>query len=141
MLLALVLAALARGQADWGRVPGVVWIHLGTVMAALALTPVMLLRRRGDRLHRRLGWVWVAAMFLTALDSMFVRLINWGGFSFIHVLSLWTMIQVPLIVWSARRHQHARHRSAVRGMVAGALLLAGMFTFPFGRLLGMWLFH
>jgi uncharacterized membrane protein len=49
-------------------------------------------------------------------------------------------VQVPLIVFYARRHEWKRHRSAVRAMVAGALLVAGFFTFPFGRLLGTWLF-
>jgi uncharacterized membrane protein len=47
---------------------------------------------------------------------------------------------VILLVWYARRHQVARHRGAVRGMVMGALLVAGFFTFPFGRLMGRWLF-
>ena len=28
----------------------------------------------------------------------------------------------------------------VRGLVIGALLIAGFFTFPFNRLLGSWLF-
>jgi uncharacterized membrane protein len=30
--------------------------------------------------------------------------------------------------------------TAARGMVLGALLVAGFFTFPFGRLMGRWLF-
>jgi len=140
VLLAAVIAAVARGQADWAKIPPSVWGHLATISVALALTPVMLLRRRGDRLHRRLGWVWAASMFGTALISFDVRLINDGGFSFIHLLSAWTIIQVPIIVMSARRHDAVRHRSAVRGMVTGALLIAGFFTFPFNRLLGHWLF-
>ena len=41
---------------------------------------------------------------------------------------------------AARRHQHARHRAVVRSMVAGALLIAGFFTFPLDRLMGHWLF-
>ena len=102
VMLGAVLAALLRGRAEWAEVPGVVWAHLATIVTALALTPVMLLRPRGDRAHRMLGWIWAAAMFLTALDSLFVRLINRGGFSVIHVLSLWTMLQVPLIVLRAR---------------------------------------
>ena len=53
---------------------------------------------------------------------------------------MWTLLQVPVIVLAARRHDVARHRSAVRGMVLGALLIAGFFTFPFNRLLGQWLF-
>jgi len=140
LLLVAVLAALARGYGDWSRVPGVVWAHLATILVALALTPLMLLRRRGDRPHRVLGWVWATSLFLTAAISFFVRTINPGHFSFIHLLSLLTIVQVPLIVFYARRHDWKRHRSAVRGMVAGALLVAGFFTFPFGRLLGSWLF-
>jgi len=140
VLLAAVLAALARGFDEWGRVPAVVWAHIGTILVALVLTPVMLLRPRGDRPHRALGWVWATALFLTAAISFWVREINPGGFSFIHLLSLLTIVQVPLIVFHARRHDWKRHRSAVRGMVTGALLVAGFFTFPFGRLMGTWLF-
>ena len=140
ILLAVVAAALWRGRDEWGEVPPFVWSHIGTIVVAVALTPVMLLRRRGDRLHRRLGWIWVTAMGLTALLTFWIRGLNGGSFSIIHILSAWTLIQVPLIVWAARNHNVARHRSAVRGMVTGALIIAGAFTFPFGRLLGDWLF-
>lgn len=140
LLLAAVLVAVARGRAEWAQVSPLIWGHLLTIMIGLALTPVMLLRRRGDRRHRALGWVWCTAMFLTAVDSLFVRHMNRGDFSVIHILSVWTMIQVPIIVWAARTHRVARHRSAVRDMVTGALLIAGVFVFPFDRLLGHWLF-
>lgn len=140
ILLGFVLVALARGHTSWPRVPAVLWVHLGTMTLALALTPVMLLRRRGDRTHRRIGTIWVLAMLLTALDTFLLRTSNRGSFSIIHLLSLWTVIQVPIIWWSARSHHIPRHRSAVRGMVFGALLIAGFFTFPFDRLLGRWLF-
>jgi uncharacterized membrane protein len=140
VLLGCVLVALAKGHADWPRVPANVWAHLLTIMIALVLTPVMLLRRRGDPLHRRIGWVWITAMILTAAISFTVRNANHGGFSFIHILSVWTLVQVPLIGWSARTHNIRAHRSSVRGMVLGALLIAGFFTFPFNRMLGQWLF-
>ena len=140
LLLAAVLTALARGRGEWGEVPAFVWAHIATIVTALALTPVMLLRRRGDRLHRRLGWVWASAMGVTAASSFGIRGLNQGSLSLIHILSAWTLIQVPLIVWAARTHNVARHRSAVRGMVTGALIIAGIFTFPFDRLMGEWLF-
>ncbi len=139
MLMAIVIAVL-RGMADWAGISGLIWVHLLTIAIALGLTPLILWNRRGDRRHRQLGYVWVSAMALTALVSLGIRLINQGGFSLIHILSVWTLIQVPLIVWSARVHNHRRHRSAVRGMALGALLIAGFFTFPFDRLLGHWLF-
>jgi uncharacterized membrane protein len=140
VLLLMVVTALWRGRDEWHRVPPFVWLHIATIVAAVALTPVMLLRRRGDRLHRRLGWVWSGAMILTAAFSFGVRGINHGGLSFIHLFSVLTLVQVPRIVWSARAHDHRKHRSTVRAMVAFALLTAGFFTFPFGRMLGDWLF-
>ncbi len=140
VLLGTVLIALAKGHADWSRVPAMVWLHLLTIGIALALTPVMLLRRRGDRRHRQLGYVWVVAMGLTALISFAIRGANHGGFSIIHILSAWTLFQVPRIVMFARSHNIVRHRRAVRAMVLGALLIAGFFTFPFDRMLGHWLF-
>ena len=140
ILLACVVTAMVKGRAQWAEIPPLIWPHLISVVVATALTPVMLLRPRGTRSHRQLGWVWVVAMFSTALLSMFVRNVNNGGFSFIHILSVWTMIQVPIIVWSARARNVKRHRYGVRAMVTGALLVAGFFTFPFNRLLGQWLF-
>lgn len=140
LLFVTILFALAKGSAHWGQLPLVVWGHLVTVMTALALTPVMLLRPRGDTTHRMLGRVWVAAMFLTAVESFFVRFSNHGNFSFIHLISAYVVIVTPILWWSARTHRIAAHRSQVRGMVTGALLIAGFFTLPFGRLLGRWLF-
>ncbi len=139
-LLAAVATAVWRGQAEWDAVPGLVWVHIATIVTALVLTPVMLLRRRGDRLHRRLGWIWATAMAATAAATFGIRGLNQGSLSLIHILSAWTLLQVPLIVWAARTHNIARHRSAVRGMVTGALIVAGIFTFPFDRLMGHWLF-
>lgn len=140
LLLLAVAGALARGMADWPRVPALIWLHIATITIALILTPLMLLRRRGDRPHRILGWIWVCALAGTALISFGIRTISPGNLSYIHILSAWTLIQLPIIVLSARRHDHARHRRAIHGMVIGALLIAGFFTFPFGRMMGSWLF-
>lgn len=140
VLLVAVVIALMRGQHEWHLIEPNLWAHLGTMVVALGLTPVMLLRPRGDARHRMLGRIWVTAMFLTALVSLTIRDTNDGGFSLIHILSAWTLLQVPLIYWSARTRNIERHRGSVRGMVLGALLIAGFFTFPFDRLLGHWLF-
>ncbi len=140
------LAAIARGQPQWGRVPPLVWVHLGSILIATGLTPLMLLRRKGTRNHRRLGYVWVGAMLLTAVTSLFFSTrvpggwgVFTGDFSFIHLLSVLVIVQVPRIVIKARAHDRAGHESAVRAVVIGALLIAGFFTFPFNRMLGAWL--
>ena len=147
-MLAVVAVAVARGQADWSRVAPIIWVHLATMAVALALTPAMLVRRKGTPAHRALGYVWVAAMLLSAGASLFFNAraghgrnlgVFSGDFSPIHLLSAYVLVMVPRLVWMAHTHRVAKHRAGIRGMIIGALLIAGFFTFPFGRLLGAWL--
>lgn len=139
VLLAAVITAVLRGRAQWAQVPATVWLHLLTVIVALMLTPVLLWQRRGTRRHRVLGYVWAGAMLLSAIDSLAVRQIARGAFSPIHLLSALVIGAVPLLVLAARRHAVSQHRRTARGLIIGALLIAGFFTFPFERLLGHWL--
>lgn len=139
VLLAVVLVAIARGRPHWGELSAFVWAHLLTILLVLVLTPVNLIRPKGDRPHRVVGWVWCGSLLTTAALSFDIRLINRGGFSPIHILSALTLIAVPRLVLAARRHDIAAHRKGVRTLVIGALLIAGFFTFPFGRQLGTWL--
>ncbi len=148
VMLAAVAVAVARGRADWAQVPPLIWVHLATIAAALALTPVMLLRRKATRSHRVLGYVWVTAMVATAAASLTFKTgapagnhgVFSGDVSPIHILSVVVLVLVPRLVLAARRHDVVAHRRGVRGIVIGAILIAGFFTFPFDRLLGHWLF-
>lgn len=140
VLLAAAVISLAKGYAEWHRLPWQVWLHLSTILTALVITPIMMWRKRGDKMHRILGRVWSIAMFVTAVISFDIRLIGQGSFSYIHLLSVLTVIIVPLLILAARRHNVIAHRKHVRGIVIGALLVAGFFTFPFNRIMGEWLF-
>lgn len=147
LLAAAAIAAIMRGHADWSRVPPLVWLHLAAVLTATLLTPVMLVRRKGDRPHRWLGYAWVGGMMIAAASSLFFNTANpngWGvfsgNFSPIHLLSVFVLVLTPKVVTRARRHDRAGHEAMVRGLVIGGLLVAGFFTFPFQRLLGHWLF-
>lgn len=147
VMLAAVAVAVGRGHADWAQVPPLIWLHLATIAAALGLTPVMLLRRKGSASHRVLGYVWVAAMVATAAVSLVFKTggpagnrgVFTGDISPIHLLSVVVLVMVPRLVLAARRHDVVAHRRGVRGLVIGAILIAGFFTFPFDRLLGHWL--
>jgi uncharacterized membrane protein len=140
ILLFVATVAVVKGQSQWAILPWQLWVHLGTLAIALAITPFILLRKRGNSTHRLFGWIWAICMFTTALISFDLRLMNKGGLSLIHILSVLTLIGVPVLVLSARRHDIRRHRNQARSFVVGALLVAGFFTFPFNRLLGSWLF-
>lgn len=139
LMLLAVGAAIARGAEQWPAIPLLIRCHLVATVAALALTPAILLGRKGDARHRALGYGWVAAMALAAGSSLGIRAFVPGSFSPIHLLSLYVLVGLPRLVLAARRGQIVRHRAMIRGIVSGGLLVAGAFTFPFHRLLGTWL--
>ena len=147
VLAMVAIVAVLRGRAHWDEVPPLVWVHLVSIVVATTLTPVMLIRAKGNRGHRVRGYAWVAAMLLTAMTSLFFNTRVPGGwgvfsgdFSPIHLLSVIVLIMVPRVVIYARAHNRRAHERTVRGIVVGALLIAGFFTFPFDRMLGSWLF-
>ncbi|MDO6413872.1 DUF2306 domain-containing protein [Sphingomonas sp. BIUV-7] len=113
-------------------------LHLATAIPAIPLGAWVLLRRKGDRLHKRLGRLWAVLMMLAALTSFGLTGML-GHLGPIHILSLMVVIGVPRAIRSARRGRIAGH---VRGMtiVYGSTVLAGLFAFLPGLMLGLWLF-
>ena len=138
VMLAAVAVAVGRGRTGWAAVPALIWLHLGLIAVALGLTPVMLLRRKATRSHRILGYVWTAAMVGTAAVSLMFRTgagpgsrgVFTGDVSPIHILSLVVLVMVPRLVLAARRHDIVAHRRGVRGIVIGAILIAGVLHLP-----------
>jgi uncharacterized membrane protein len=114
----------------------VVLTHVVTVLAALIIGTILMLGVKGNLLHRTLGWMWVMFMILTAATSLFIHIINPGAFSFIHIFSALVLIQAPLGVFFAKRHNVKGHRQTMTGLFIGAILVAGFFTFLPGRI--MW---
>jgi len=71
----------------------------------------------------------VLAMSFTALSSFFLTGVNGSWYSFIHALSAWTLISLPLGIMAIRRRNIAQHRKTMTDMFVGAMLVAGLFTF------------
>lgn len=136
-MLGAMGTALIRGQSEWGLLPWPMWVHIVTLAVALVLTPVMLVRPRGDRPHRVLGYVWLSAMITTALVSFLIP--KAGDISPIWILSGLTLFTSVEIWRTARSHNWQKHRFHVRGIVIGGLLIAGFFTFQFGRVFDRWI--
>lgn len=114
----------------------VLQLHILAACLALLIGLVLLVGEKGSGLHRTLGWLWAVAMATVAISSIFIRDINGGVFSWIHLLTGWTLIILPMGLYAARRHRVAAHRRHMTGLFVGALVIAGMFTFLPGRL--MW---
>lgn len=132
-------ASLGRLQApDWALLaaqPRVIQLHLGAAVAALVIGAMLMLMRKGLTFHRTAGWLWVGAMSIVAGSSIFITGVNGDRWSFIHLITGWTLIALPLAVIAARRHDLKRHRRAMMGMFYGGLIIAGALTFIPGRTL------
>ena len=111
-------------------------IHAFVAMAAFGLGLVQLLRAKGDKAHRLLGYAWVAMMIVIAASSFAIHEINqWKGFSWIHLIAVFVLVNVPLAVVHARRGNISTHRKAMLGTFIGGLVVAGAFTFLPGRIM------
>ncbi|MEQ8816069.1 MAG: DUF2306 domain-containing protein [Thalassobaculum sp.] len=118
-----------------------VLLHLVTVLPAAGIGAWLILAsRKGALWHRRLGSLFLALMTVSAISAVFVREINHGGFSWIHLLIPVTLLGVGGGLIAARRHDVRRHKAAMLGLYLGALVIAGAFTLAPGRLLHRVLF-
>jgi uncharacterized membrane protein len=118
------------------RAPLAIQIHLATVIPAFFLgTWLLFFSRKGSLIHRRVGFVYLTLMSVTAITAMFIRSIRPGHLSWIHLFVPLTVWGVFGALWSIRRHDIAGHRRAMYGLYFGALIIAGGFTFYPGRLM------
>jgi uncharacterized membrane protein len=137
--LALAIASTVAHAPDWAllaRQPWVIQLHIAAALTALLLGTVQLLGIKGTGLHRLIGWSWVVAMATVAISSLFIRQINPGSFSWIHLLSGWTLIALPMALFAVRRGRIGSHASGMTWTFVAGLIVAGAFTFLPGRL--MW---
>ena len=116
-------------------------LHAIAAMAAFVLGVVQLAAPKGTLPHRTLGWIWVLLMAVVAASSFRIHQIRLvGPWSPIHLLSIFTLVMLPLGVWRAHRHQVNAHRRTMIGIFTGALVIAGLFTLAPGRIMHTVLF-
>jgi uncharacterized membrane protein len=110
--------------------------HAFAAMAAFVLGLVQFGAPKGTLPHRTIGWIWVLLMAGVALSSFWIHQIRlFGPWSPIHLLSIFTLVMLPLGVWMAHRHRVVAHRSFMIGIFSGALVVAGLFTLLPGRIM------
>jgi uncharacterized membrane protein len=111
-------------------------LHAIAAVAAFALGVVQLAAPKGTLPHRTLGWIWVLLMAVVAASSFWIHQIRLvGPWSPIHLLSILTLVMLPLGVWRAHRHDVNAHRWTMIGIFTGALVIAGAFTLVPGRIM------
>jgi uncharacterized membrane protein len=111
-------------------------LHAFAAMAAFALGVVQFAAPKGTLPHRTLGWIWVGLMASVAISSFGIHQIRLlGPWSPIHLLSIFTLLMLPLAVWKAHRHEVTDHRRIMILLFSGALVIAGLFTLLPGRIM------
>jgi len=111
-------------------------LHAFAAMAAFVLGIVQFAAPKGTLPHRTVGWIWVALMAVVAASSFWIHQIRLvGPFSPIHLLSIFTLLMLPLAIWRAHTHRVAAHRVMMILIFAGALVIAGLFTLLPGRIM------
>ena len=111
-------------------------LHAFAAMAAFVLGLVQFAAPKGTLPHRTIGWIWVLLMAAVAASSFWIHQIRLvGPWSPIHLLSIFTLVMLPLAVWRAHRHRVTDHRRIMIAIFAGALVVAGLFTLLPGRIM------
>lgn len=129
---------------DWALAARLSWIvqmHIFAALSALAIGIVIMLRPKGRGLHTALGWSWVVAMATTAISSLWITDLNGSFWSFVHLLSGWTIVALPMAIFAIRNRKVEQHRRAMTGMFVGGLLVAGALTFIPGRFMFEFFFN
>lgn len=117
--------------------PAVIQVHAFAAMAAVLLGLVQFVAPKGTLPHRQVGWTWVGLMVVVAASSFGITSASNGGrYSWIHGLSAYVLLMLPLAVLAARRGNPGRHRTAMAALFAGGLVIAGAFTMLPGRIMG-----
>ncbi|MEM6760977.1 MAG: DUF2306 domain-containing protein [Pseudomonadota bacterium] len=110
--------------------------HVVMALCALCLGPVALWRKRRDRAHKIIGYVWVmalagAALSSFAIPSSFTSL----GAGPIHLLSVYALLSLGTAMRAIWWGDVARHSVIMAQLYARGVVLAGAFTLLPGRVL------
>ena len=125
--------------------PFAVKLHAFTVVPAFFLGSwLIFVSRKGKRLHRAVGYVYLTLMTVTAITALFIHQIPaidiFYGFGPIHIFSFATLFGVAGALRGAWSHNIRLHRWSMLGVYIGGLLIAGGFALLPGRLMHQVLF-
>ncbi|RNC92171.1 MAG: DUF2306 domain-containing protein [Allomuricauda sp.] len=120
------------------------FIHLITVVPCIILGAFGLLGKKGTKIHKSLGKVYMILMFTTALITLFMPA-HVGNqfldhFGWIHLFSFLTLWTVPTAYIAIRQGKVKKHQQKMVLLYIGAIGIAGGFTLAPGRYLHELLF-
>jgi len=113
--------------------------HFVFAVSALLIGAVQLIGKKGTVQHKLLGRIWVVMMLIICFTSFWIKEVmpngRFGGYSPIHLLSIFVIIQIFLGVYFAKVGNISKHKNCMTYTYIGGLIIVGGFTFSPGRLL------
>lgn len=115
------------------------YLHLATVVPCFVIGTALLLIKKGTRVHKNFGRIYMVLMLITASITLFMpaqvgpRFLN--HFGWIHFFSFLTIYTVPTAYFAIKRGDVKSHKRKMVLLYFGAIVIAGGFTFFPGRYL------
>ena len=107
-----------------------IWIHFIAAVLAVILGLINLISKKGTLQHRILGWSWLLLMTSVTVPSFWIRELNDGNFSWIHLLTVWTLISMGIALFSIKNGNVRIHASFMIGTMVGAIIAGGFAMMP-----------
>ena len=107
-----------------------IWIHFIAAVLAVILGLINLISKKGTFQHRILGWSWLLLMTSVTVPSFWIRELNDGNFSWIHLLTVWTLISMGIALISIKNGNVRIHASFMIGTMVGAIIAGGFAMMP-----------
>jgi uncharacterized membrane protein len=121
--------------------PIVIIIHAIAASFSLLFGAYQLLRKKkGDKPHRIIGWIWVISMYAVIFTSFGIRTLS-GGFTWLHALSVLTFFTVTIGLVTAIKGNIKSHKAFMQGSYYGVLgAFVGVIAVPTRRIPQMAMF-
>jgi len=103
-------------------------LHVAAVVIAAVGFAAVVSLTKGTTLHRWFGRSFVFGMAGAALSSFWIRELNHGSLSFIHIISVVTLWGLISGILAARRGDVRSHRLSMAVTAFGGLGVAGAFA-------------
>jgi len=113
---------------------GIIWLHVITACGAVLLGGYNLWAEKGTAHHKFIGRFWILLMGITAMVSFEITELQPSRYSWIHLLSAWTLLSLGIALWAARTGRIITHKRFMIGTYVGAFI-AGAFALAPGRFL------
>jgi len=111
--------------------------HLATVIPCFVIGTVLLIIKKGTKIHKYFGRIYMVLMMVTAMITLFMpaqvgpRIFD--HFGWIHSFSFLTLYTVPTAYMAIKKGNVKVHKRKMILLYFGAIIIAGGFTFMPGR--------